>query len=147
MGWNHRRLHHPSGHLLRFYLKAFSCLKNKQGREKVTIKELAQNKMIYVHVLLTRRSICNLTDPACKFQQIKQKILGSFHFADSLTVGGKRGVCVCVCVGGTVLLQSWGGHQGMQGFGQSRIYDSRVPSDTCISVVYVVNCEEHGRES
>lgn len=34
----------------------------------------------------------------------------------------------------------------MQGFGQSRIYDSSVPSDTCISVVYVVNCEEHGGE-
>lgn len=32
----------------------------------------------------------------------------------------------------------------MQGFGQSRIYDSSVPSDTCISVVYVVNCEEDG---
>lgn len=30
----------------------------------------------------------------------------------------------------------------MQGFGQSRIYDSSVPSDTCISVVYVVSCEE-----
>lgn len=35
----------------------------------------------------------------------------------------------------------------MQGLGQSLIYASSVPSDTCISVVYVVNCEEHGWES
>lgn len=41
----------------------------------------------------------------------------------------------------TVLLVGWDGHQGMQGFGQSRIYDSSVPADTCISVVYVVSCE------
>lgn len=32
------------------------------------------------------------------------------------------------------------GYQGMQGFGQLRTYDSSVPVDTCISVVYVVNC-------
>lgn len=46
--------------------------------------------------------------------------------------------CYCRC---------WLGHQGMQGFGQSRMYDSSVPWDTCISVVYVVNCVEHGGES
>lgn len=105
--------------------------------------------MIYVHILLTRRSICNLTNPVCKFQQIKQKMLGLFHFTvDSLMRGGKVCMCGCVCVvGGRCCCRCWEGHQGMQGLGQSRIYDSRVPSDTCISVVYVVNCEEHGRES
>ncbi|MEQ2180417.1 hypothetical protein GOODEAATRI_001056 [Goodea atripinnis] len=29
----------------------------------------------------------------------------------------------------------WEDHQGMHGFGQSRMYDSSLPSDTCISVV------------
>lgn len=38
-------------------------------------------------------------------------------------------------------------YQGMQGFGQSRMYDSSFPSDTCISVVYVVSCERGGKKS